>query len=833
MSKRSRHAFTTTHNSFGEVYIYELTQELFSKIDSHTTYKKQFNKSFTKSDSFFVFCGTDSGLLVDHVLKNDIPDSTRIIFVELPEVLSWLEQNQNLKNLPQNIKVVEPGSFEKQLNFFNISSYVLQDKLYFIPSLGTQYGFYKPYTELSNNVLDYIKTLHWNIRIGLDQKDFIVGQIENLAENRIPSSVLHGKFSNCTAVLLAGGPSLNLILPWIKKNRTRIIVFAVSRIAKQLLENTIEPDFFVSVHTQPISYTVSKEMLLFSKNSVLISHAQACPKLIGQWSGKHVYMGHLFPWKSAFNGPSKDLVGPTVSHAAYDIIVKMGFKTIILGGVDLCFSQKNVTHVQDASSATKTSQAEGGDVRVETNDGSFADTTFAFQRGILEFGRLAQQAAHMNCRTINPSLNSAKIDGVEVISIEDLPLTNPTIQLDSALKSIHFSREENITHCDHLLEELGSAASSIKHLRETALHGFQTTTAKSRKKPQNKNDIIECETQFATLNDQKYQWIYSILLSYGIHFFNSITPLDSLDTPDLQKRFNFLKLYFTAVLVSADRLYKHIEKAIARVKCRREELQVNPNLEVLIEQWLQDEQPGRAQIFLDRHHNSEFKSSNKDIARLEELINRFKNECRSTHNHDVEDNTEPVWTTVRLDNLRNRIFTAYNANNIEQLDIVIETLAEDSSPEILSHLFLSKAMRCELNQDQQEALANYNRVIENGEASNPKILEDSLLRITSLSLSSGDIENAQLALQCLTDISISHMPTYADFLYRTGQKDQALGVYAEYLGKVPEDLPTMLKLGQIYKELNSREGVKMVTDYVLEREPDNQTAINLQQFLIS
>ena len=126
---------------------------------------------------------------------------------------------------------------------------------------------------------------------------------------------------------------------------------------------------------------------------------------------------------------------------------------------------------------------------------------------------------------------------------------------------------------------------------------------------------------------------------------------------------------------------------------------------------------------------------------------------------------------------------------------------------------------------------SYNSLIELGEALPSELLPETLSRIAAISMALNDIDNTKLALQCLADISVSNMPRYADFLYKTGEINQSLEIYAQYLGKQPEDLSTMLKLGKIYKEQNIPEGVQMVVEHVLRRDPQNQTAIHLRQSL--
>ena len=65
---------------------------------------------------------------------------------------------------------------------------------------------------------------------------------------------------------------------------------------------------------------------------------------------------------------------------------------------------------------------------------------------------------------------------------------------------------------------------------------------------------------------------------------------------------------------------------------------------------------------------------------------------------------------------------------------------------------------------------------------------------------------------------------YADLLYSTGDVDTAVEIYTEYLLANPEDLDTMMKLGKLFQQCGSVEGVEWTMGYILGKDPHNQTA---------
>jgi len=161
---------------------------------------------------------------------------------------------------------------------------------------------------------------------------------------------------------------------------------------------------------------------------------------------------------------------------------------------------------------------------------------------------------------------------------------------------------------------------------------------------------------------------------------------------------------------------------------------------------------------------------------------------------------------------------------------VVDELA-DNAQEIVQPLrFLGRGLLYELCGEPDKARQEYQQIIESGDQADSLLLEDALGRICSLSLDSGERESAVLALQCLYNLSLTYGPQYARILTLTGQTDEALEIYADYLGKVPDDIDTMLALGRLYRQLNFPDGVAMVVDHVLNRAPDNPQALELREF---
>lgn len=166
-----------------------------------------------------------------------------------------------------------------------------------------------------------------------------------------------------------------------------------------------------------------------------------------------------------------------------------------------------------------------------------------------------------------------------------------------------------------------------------------------------------------------------------------------------------------------------------------------------------------------------------------------------------------------------------NTEKIEQIITVLEGSANEAIDPFLQ---FARGVLAESRQQHAKALSLFNTIIDGVQETNSFLVEQTLKRVTSLSLSIHDIGNGLLALQCLNDMSIEYAPQYAKMLKLTKQSNEALDVYASYVERFPEDTRTMLEMAALYGELSIKEGVLLLTGYILERDPENITAQQLR-----
>lgn len=808
-------------NAFGDRYLYQVNRSAFDVVGSDALYKQILGDNFFQEDALNIVIGTDSGVLLNYVLKHGVPEGSRFLFVELPEVFDRVKKCFSLEDLGPQIVITTCNEWQEKAQNFNITDYIYISKTVLHKSVGTIDGYLSDYHKLYQTVHQELTQLFWATSAELGTQGFTLRQLENLAENRISSACLENVFKGKTAVLLGGGPSLDEALPWVKANRHSVVILAVSRICRRLIEYGLTPHMVFSVDPQPISFEISRELFDFEQKPLFVNAYHVSTSLLSQWCGKSVFLGPRFPWKTPLNIKTLPPQGPTVTNTVLFAAMTMGFSQVILAGVDLCFNREGYTHAKGSNEHKVGPRLGNVNIMVETNGGWMAETRPDYATAARIFGSQAEQALKLGCKVINSALGASKIPNViyqplEELFIEDMEKTAETI---IAGKFPVESRETRIAYYRDVLKELGRGSGKLREIKELAiealkcndgLFGREGKTADFKYKK--KMDKIEKKL------NTKYKDFVPLVKGFGIRNFIKIVPLDpekEWDDDDIEQTG---KKYYESYRDSADRLIKLVEKARQRLRARLEEEKDSPDFDVLINQWESDRQPGRCLVWKGLHPDIWEKTAPETqdcLKKLEDAFKKIMEETETQHMRIMKKGNN-------LSGVRSKLTILFTQRDIIELERLVDGLAKNPSPQAKPLLHLSCGYIAELEGSVGKALEEYQELI--SEKTDKPVLEDALKRITSLSIGLRDIDNGLAVLQCLADLSPAYAPQYAEMLRITGDKQKAIGVYTSYLSKVPEDSGTMLKLGKLYKELNIDEAAQMAFNYVLEQDPHNRAA---------
>lgn len=816
-----------TANSFGDKFLFNLNRHNFDKISSITLFETKFGETLFNENTLYVIVGTDSGLLLKYLQNKTVPKGSRYIFIEPESVLTALKEHGllALDECSERVLCISLQDWSSAIRNFKIADYFYINAVRSFNAFCAQDDFINEYAELSWNIVETLAQLNWENNTAIGQEAFIDRQIKNIADNKLPAKLLQHAFSGQTVVILAGGPSLDDALPWVKSHRKQFVVFAVSRISRQLLAADIEPDFVFSVDPQDISFDISKEMFRFSERTVFICSYHASSKLLNQWQGLMLYLGARVPWESQLNVANLGGAGPTVTNAALNVAYDFGFKRIILAGVDLCFTRDGFTHAKGSNEQLVGPKLNLTSLQVETNGGFLAPTGNDYAQAIKTLSLQARRIVYSGGRVINGSLGAAKIEGVEYIPLAEIKIENTLIDArvivdskvsDYALKDDYLAK---------VLSELQRAefqVDAIKRLAEQArqINGDMYNADGVLENYKDKRKLDQIEKKFK----RQYRHFAKLVKRFGIRqFIQVVRPFNDDDwTFDEARKLG--NIYYDAYLEGTKKLAKLIEEAIQRVVARQQEEQTAPDFDLLFAQWRKDQSFGRAKAWRIKHPNAEISAAAGSV------FDEFEREFEEVLNQKDTRHLARIKSRSNLTIVRQRAGLLFKHKKSEELrDLLLSLDKHEQQQAAEPYRFLINGYLAELAGDAELALNAYHRIIDCGEM----LLEDALIRIARMGIEHDNIQNVQLALDCLSKLNPVYLPFYAEIQRLQGNMLDAIDTYSDYVSQFPADTLAQIKLAMLYIECNSYEGAEMMLNFILSQKPDYEAAVVIKRQMLA
>lgn len=814
-------------NSFGDKYLFDVNGFAFDRIGARASYENHFDQDLFQENSLYIIPGSDSGLLPKYLVESGLPEGSYYIFVEPDQVYDRLKEIIPEKGFHKKIYITTPDEWLQCAEKIEYRNFVYLGNLKTTLSFAAADGRFSDYLQLTNQLQEELEKINWQLNAELGAELFHLRQLENLPENRTSASCLLNKFTGHTAIILAGGPSLDDVLPWIKENQEKMIVIAVSRIARRLLEVDLSPDIIVSVDPNMVSFDISKEMLKLSEKTVFVNKYHVVSALLGQWSGRSLFLGPRLPWDSSCNEDTYDAPGPTVTNSGLDLAVGMGFSRILLAGVDLCHSHEGYTHASGSNERKAGPQLGQGKLWIETNGGWSAETTPDFHFAATQIDAQAEGAKLKGCQVVNLSHGATKMKCVEYTSHEDITFeTSPAHSGQSLIDWLPGETSESrVEHYEAMLAELKKAQRGIRTIRKLSIEALRANEAFFGRRGKNKGNRkfrIKMDRIENTLNSE-YAELSKLLKRLGVREFLKITQGDQDRDWSEEDAERIGRIYYEAYRNSADRLADILRNAAIRLESRLEEEKEDPDLNKLVAQWQSDYQPGRAIVWQNRNPSKEL--SVQEAKQIEMLEKSFEDILLLQETGHLKRARE----FSQLGQVRGKLQAMYRQGQLENLRHMSESLDRIQKIEASSLAYLANGYLAELEGAPEQALGEYQHIVDAQEEQDQDIavLEEALKRLLSLSLQNKDSDNARLIAECLAGISMAYLPYYADLLWIFGEHQTSLNLYADYLERVDTDLSVMLKVGRRYLELDVEEGARMMFEAVLERDPVNRAARQL------
>ncbi|MCS6113388.1 6-hydroxymethylpterin diphosphokinase MptE-like protein [Shewanella baltica] len=790
---------------FNEYYLPSINRHTFESIDSRTIYNKKFKQSFASQDKLNIVVGLDSGLLANYILEQDIAIGSKFIFVELDEVLPLL-----VIDIPsvqeKHVKIVNELEFIELLKKEDIQLYIAKGKYEVYASLGVSSLHLDAYTTLLNRIENKIQDEYFNYSISFNQKIFFQTQLENIPDNKTPAKILKDTFKGKTCLIVAGGPSLDEHISWIKENNKNIFIIAVSRIAGKLAKNSISIDIITCVDPQEFSFDVSREIFTLSENTLLVNSYHICPKILSQWHGQSVYLGQKYPWFNSNDHDNIITVGPTVTNSSIRLAIEMGFNRILLSGVDYCYSRSGYSHANGTVEANLGPTLGRNNKWVETYAGYQAETPIQL---IHAMDALTDEVKNYpNVDFINLSANAAKIDCINHIKTNDIVLDKfgskkkPT----SIFNNIEENRKNLILSLNECNEKKETFNKILK-LTKKALaltKKLSTNTLKSKviiNKINKIEDEINSENSIAS----------KIIKTYGYFEFSKFLTTRETETWTQSHINQMTTDYYEAFSNICHDMLKLITQACGIIEFRILEIDSNSLIQ-LAPTWFKDKQPGRSTLWYNK---------NKILNEVEDKIysklkNKFNEDITQVRNEYVN----ILKSVSSMECVYKKIIGLNSNKNSYGLSLTVQNLFPliESDDEAKRLYYLALSFQLSLEQQPQQALDALLALPEE------LCTEMELKHIILLALKLSKLELATATLVKILAHSDEYMPQYAHILKLQGKIQESVNVYLDYLEKYPSDTQTWIKLGLFMFEINQVEASHTAFSNAINADPDNQVA---------
>jgi hypothetical protein len=400
----------------------------------------------TEDVDVYILFGCGLGYTIHELYNRILANNPK----QIKPYIIWIEND--LKSFMSAVNCLDLSDILADSNvkiFIEAKKDVIGSFLQTIPTKRIRYYYHRP---LYTFYEAYFKEVQNYISYVLDRKDMNSATLVRFqkiwARNIIfntPYYPFAGKIESlrniakgCNALVIAGGPTLEQMLPYIKEERENLILIAVDTAYKFLRSNGITPEIVVSVDPQYWNYKYLENETL--EDSILITDPSAYFKVFRNIPTERIFTGNsLFELTGYFmknENRGTLAAGGSVATTAFDIARLIGVEKIILAGLDLGFPGRN-THFKGAffennfiSTAGYFDDAQQKSFNYLMHTGELPLTQSTDKKTIITDPKMIlfrkwieREVGLTNIPVLLPNLGGSLIEGCKIVELSDLPHT--------------------------------------------------------------------------------------------------------------------------------------------------------------------------------------------------------------------------------------------------------------------------------------------------------------------------------------------------------------------------------------------------------------------------
>jgi len=826
-------SFSFSENQWGEKYVEEINRSDFLNVQSGDLFDQVLDFKLQDENCLFIISGSDSGLLLPWLYKQKIGRGSRLVIVELDEVYALVApayrgllaveqtEGQSRKQIGKD-QVAPPPITLHKFSTWQDEVFDGTDDAWFgagtvnlVESHASSTDYARLYTSMHRAIKKSIELRRTALLTQLNHEIFSKMQFRNAVDSTKAFKAIPDLGDGKTAVVLGGGPSLDQHIDWIKENREKLFILAVSRISNKLIKEELKPDIVVSVDPFDICYEISKQGILWTDVPLAYNY-HLTSKLLQQWQGPAFYLGKRLPWHSIEDMP--DYVGssgPTVSHTAVVVASSLGFSTVLMTGVDLCFSATASTHAGESPEQMLQKMPTLCNAQVKTYSGRTAGTGILLKNSVDALEEIGAHLKEKNIQLYNLNEEAAYCPSIEHIDTSnvELPDNKPNLA-DYIDLEVHEISEKEIDDLErefklakHTLLKICSICTKAKTLVEQ-IHGGKVhgSTAKISSKLARLRKQMETEYP---------GYLDAITYHYGRAFSKIRVPTDFSDM-SAEELVQWGQLHYKLIERSARSLMTEIDAQMPRIQLRRDEKDNNADIRELVKRWREDETPGRI-LRWKRLHWSNVKP--EDRAWLQRTIGKFRATLNTTSKAQSQQYRS---SNEDIDNVLKSLVFLMENQSISELQAIESRLDSSIWPYSALKSYTAGLVQV-LSDERVSALNHFQLAIEvcttrmdthpDSTDSMKRLIEECLVRMTSCYMSLGDYQSATTTLGMLCEMLPSYVVSYAKMLDLSGQQEFAIELLQSYLELYPSDKKAQFLLNKLAPEPATEEGTELPPEY--------------------
>ncbi len=355
-------------------------------LEAVTTQLDEFEKSYNRYPVLYIY-GIANALFVKLLLQNK--NHTKIIVIE-PEIellyvaLNLMDFSSEIERYRLILLLSDDINFSTAVDIAGHRDIKVFAKTFHleinIPYYSDHYS-----EQVMASSRDFIRAIeHVITGLGNDSMDALIGlewhlaNIEQMATTPTLVELIKKAKNTDVAIVISTGPSLAKQLPLLKEIATSATLISVDASLPILERHNIKPDIVTSIERVALTAEFYKKTSEEFKQGIICAMPTIAHPALIESVGSGTLQLSMRPFGYTRHSTLDDYgylgIGMSAANMAYEIAFHSGFKTIILIGQDLAFSDSGISHSEGhviGSTAQKDSdfyvRAYGGDGSVRTS----------------------------------------------------------------------------------------------------------------------------------------------------------------------------------------------------------------------------------------------------------------------------------------------------------------------------------------------------------------------------------------------------------------------------------------------------------------------------------